>query len=68
MTIYLWVVRDLTHPINVGQNFLRRIEGRIEYTVSEGYLDLKGNKTKLIRKTAAINDSTVIDSSFQKVF
>jgi hypothetical protein len=63
-----YVVRDLSHPINVGRDFLGRHEGRLEFSPREGYLELKGSKVKLIRKGAILNDPTVTDLRLIRAF
>ena len=45
-----FVVRDLAHPINVGRGFLGRYQGKLEYTETDGYLDIYGQKACLIGK------------------
>ncbi len=32
ITIELFVVRDLSHPLNVGRNFLGRYQGKLEFS------------------------------------
>jgi Reverse transcriptase (RNA-dependent DNA polymerase)/RNase H-like domain found in reverse transcriptase/Integrase core domain/Integrase zinc binding domain len=63
-----FVVKDLSHPLNVGRDFLGRNEGKLEYTPSEGYLDIRGHKVKMIRKSAVINEPYVTDARMLRVF
>ena len=68
VVIHPFVVKDLSHPVNVGRNFLGRNGGRLEYTPKEGYLEINGEKVKMIRKGAVLNESRVTDARFLKVF
>ena len=33
-----YVVRDLSHPLNVGRDFLGRYQGKLEFTKKDGFL------------------------------
>ena len=61
-----YVVRDLAHPINVGRSFLGRYEGKLEFTADAGYLEIKGDKTKLINKKEMIKQENITDARILK--
>jgi len=63
-----YVVKDLSHPINVGRNFLGRYKGRLEYSLTAGYLEVNGNKTKLVVKNEPLYTKEVTDQRFVKIF
>ena len=43
-----YVVEELSHPINVGRDFLGRYKGKLEFEGHAGFLELGGQKVKLI--------------------
>ena len=67
LTIQPFVVKELSHPINVGRNFLGRYEGKLEFSPDHGFLEVKGQKVKLISKTDELLSSTVTDTRIRKV-
>ena len=67
VTIIPLIVKDLSHPVNVGRNFLGRTEGKLEFNTEAGYLELKGNKTRLISKGTSMDDESVTDHRIRKV-
>jgi len=67
VVIHPFIVKDLSHPINVGRDFLGRNGGKLEYNPQEGYLEIGGDKVKMVKKRAVINDHTVTDVRLLKV-
>ncbi len=67
ITIHPFVVKDLSHPINVGREFLGRYKGRLEFLPDKGFLEIKGIKTRLITKKEELCSNQVTDSRLKKV-
>jgi Reverse transcriptase (RNA-dependent DNA polymerase)/RNase H-like domain found in reverse transcriptase len=63
-----YIVRNLSHPINVGRDFLGRYKGKLEYSPTAGFLEIQGAKTKLILKKDPLESDLVTDSRLRKVF
>ncbi len=63
-----YIVKELSHPINVGRDFLGRYQGKLEYSPSAGYLEILGAKAKLIVKKDALESLEVTDDRLKKVF
>jgi len=61
-----YVVKDLAHPINVGRDFLGRYGGRLEFNPEAGYLEITGQKTKMVNKRTELNHSDVTDERIRK--
>ena len=62
-----FIVKELSHPINVGREFLGRYKGRLEFSPSQGFLEICGQKTKLIDKRDELRGATVTDERIKKV-
>ena len=62
------IVKDLSHPVNVGRDFLGRNGGKLEFTPTEGYIEINKTKVRMIKKNTHMTGGEVIDSRFQKVF
>ena len=67
LTIQPFVVKELSHPINVGRNFLGRYKGKLEFSPDHGFLEVKGQKVKLISKTDELLSDVVTDARIRKV-
>ncbi len=67
LTIQPFVVKELSHPINVGRNFLGRYKGKLEFSPDHGFLEIKSQKVKLISKTDELLDNAVTDARIRKV-
>jgi hypothetical protein len=63
-----YIVKNLSHPINVGRDFLGRYKGKLEYSSTAGYLEIQGAKTKLILKKDPLESDSVTDGRLLKVF
>jgi hypothetical protein len=63
-----YIVRNLSHPINVGRDFLGRYKGKLEYSPTAGFLEIQGAKTKLILKKDLLESELVTDSRLRKLF
>jgi hypothetical protein len=68
VTITPLVVKDLSHPINVGRDFLGRNKGRLEFTPSDGYLEINQVKVRMIKKATPLASPQVVDVRFRKTF
>ena len=62
-----FILKELSHPINVGREFLGRYKGRLEFSPSQGFLEICGQKTKLIDKRDELSGATVTDERIKKV-
>ena len=61
-----YVVRDLAHPMNLGQSFLRRNKAKLSFEQNGALLEIQGEATKLQHRHLSLNAST-IDSRIHKV-
>ncbi len=68
VTITPLIVKDLSHPINVGRDFLGRNKGRLEFTPSDGYLEINQVKVRMIKKATPLASPQVVDPRFRKTF
>lgn len=62
-----YIVKDLSHPINVGRDFLGRYCGKLEFTASDSYLEVLGSKVKLLTKIEPLVNPDITDARFKKV-
>jgi hypothetical protein len=62
------IVKDLSHPVNVGRVFLGRNGGKLEFAPTEGYIKINKNEVRIVKKNTPMTGGEVIDSRFQKVF
>ena len=62
-----YVVEELSHPINVGRDFLGRYKGRLEFEGHAGFLEVGGQKVKLIAKREELCHAGVTDCKMQRV-
>ncbi|MBM3938854.1 MAG: retroviral-like aspartic protease, partial [Sphingomonadales bacterium] len=62
-----FVVKELSHPLNVGRDFLGRHKGRLEFTPYQGFLEIGGQKTRLISKGDDLNSEDMTDGRIAKV-
>jgi len=65
--IRAFVVKELSHPINMGQEFMGRYQGWLEFSPTQGWLEIQGQKTALIDKRAALHSDAVTDERLLKV-
>ena len=61
-----YVVRDLAHPMNLGQSFLRRNNAKLNFEQNGAMLEIKGETAKLQHRRVPLNTDT-IDLRIQKV-
>jgi transposase InsO family protein len=67
ITLQPFIVKELSHPINVGRAFLGRYRGRLEFAPDKGFLEICGQKTKLIDKRDELRGEAVTDERIKKV-
>ena len=67
ITIQPFIVKELSHPINVGRAFLGRYRGRLEFSPQKGFLEICGQKTRLIDKRDELRGESVTDERIRKV-
>jgi len=61
-----YVVKELSCPINVGRAFLGRYKGKLEFSPEAGFLEIQGQKTRLISRSDVLNCPLVTDSRIKK--
>jgi len=61
------VVKELSHPINIGRDFLGHHQGRLEFSPSQGFLEIHGKKANLITKSEKLVTSSLADGRLKKV-
>ena len=66
ITIKPYVMRNLAHPMNLGQCFLRKVQADMVFRLDHIVLKLKNGVTKLIDRQSTINAQSV-DKWFQTV-
>ena len=66
MTIAPYVVRDLAHPMNLSQEFLRRHEAEMNFRPEGSYLKVHGSVTKLTSHGSLLTRRS-IDTRIQQV-
>ena len=54
-----FVVRDLAHPLNLGQACLRRHHARLQFDNHGGFLEIKGEVTRLNHRQVTLTSNTV---------
>ena len=62
-----YIVEELSHPINVGRDFLGRYEGKLDFEGHAGLLELGGQKVKLIAKWEELCHARVTDCKLRRV-
>ena len=59
VTIHPYVVKDLAHPINLGQNFLRTHNADMNFRKCGVQLRIKGSTTMLDSSSTSLTKSTI---------
>ena len=62
-----YVVEELSHPINVGRDFLGWYKGKLEFEGHVGFLEVGGQKVKLIAKQEELCHAGVTDCKLRRV-
>ena len=62
-----YIVEELSHPINVGRDFLGRYKGKLEFEGHAGFLEVGGQKVKLIAKREELCHAGVTDCKLRRV-
>ena len=62
-----YVVEELSHPINVGRDFLGQYKGRLEFEGHAEFLEVGGQKVKLITKWEELCHAGVTDCKLRRV-
>ena len=60
-------MKDLSHPVNVGRDFLGRYQGKLKFGPNKGYLEIQGSQVQLISKRDELLSSHVTDSRLRAV-
>ena len=60
-------MEELSHPINVGRDFLGRYKGKLEFEGHAEFLEVGGQKVKLIAKQEELCHAGVTDCKLRRV-
>ena len=60
-------MEELSHPINVGRDFLGWYKGKLEFEGPTGFLEVGGQKVKLISKREELCHAGVRDCKLKRV-